>query len=192
MTATDTLDHVTTSVARRVRQGHEAEFVEWTDRGIDLVRTFPGFLGGGWLRSSGESSDYHVVYRFETHDHLEAWMRSRARRSWLSSGRSIADDVATHRLSGVEGWFEPQSTLTEAVRVIGGPPPRWKQAVSIGVAFYAVSLLVNILLTPHLDTLNVALRTALVVMTCTPLMVYVVMPFVTARLRTWLVPRSEG
>jgi antibiotic biosynthesis monooxygenase (ABM) superfamily enzyme len=68
MAMTDTLEHVTTSVARRVREGHEADFVEWTDRGIDLVRTFPGFLGGGWLRSSAESSDYHVVYRFETHD----------------------------------------------------------------------------------------------------------------------------
>ncbi|MGB6274200.1 antibiotic biosynthesis monooxygenase [Rhodococcus sp. SBT000017] len=190
MTTTDTLDHVTTSVARRVRQGYEADFVEWTDRGMDLVRTFPGFLGGGWLRSSGNSSDYHVLYRFETHDNLDGWLRSDARRAWLSTGRPIADDVATHRLSGVEGWFEPQSNLTDAVRVIGGPPPRWKQAISIGVAFYAVSLLVNIVVTPHLTDLNVALRTALVVMMCTPLMVYVVMPFVTARLRRWLVPRS--
>ena len=116
MAMTDTLEHVTTSVARRVREGHEADFVEWTDRGIDLVRTFPGFLGGGWLRSSAESSDYHVVYRFETHDHLEAWLRSEARRDWLGRGRPIADDVVTHRLSGVEGWFEPQSNLTDAVR----------------------------------------------------------------------------
>ncbi|MBY4215125.1 antibiotic biosynthesis monooxygenase [Rhodococcus fascians] len=190
MAMTDTLEHVTTSVARRVREGHEADFVEWTDRGIDLVRTFPGFLGGGWLRSSAESSDYHVVYRFETHDHLEAWLRSEARRAWLGRGRPIADDVVTHRLSGVEGWFEPQSNLTDAVRVVGGPPPRWKQAVSIGVAFYAVSLLVNLVITPHLTHLNVALRTAVVVMMCTPLMVYVVMPFVTARLRKWLVPRG--
>lgn len=190
MTTTDTLDHVTTSVARRVRQGCEADFVEWTDRGMDIVRTFPGFLGGGWLRSSGDSNDYHVVYRFETHAELDAWLRSDARRTWLGTGRPIADDVATHRLSGVEGWFEPQSNLTDAVRVIGGPPPRWKQAVSIGVAFYAVSLLVNIVVTPHLTDLNVALRTALVVLMCTPLMVYVVMPFVTARLRRWLVPRS--
>lgn len=188
MTTTETLDHVTTSVVRRVRDGYRQRFVEWTDEGMELVNGFPGFLGGGWLRSSATSSDYHVVFRFESEADLDAWMRSDARRLWLRTGRPIADDVVMHRLSGVEGWFEPQSNLTHAVKVIGGPPPRWKQALTIGGAFYLVSLLVNSILTPHLMELHVGLRTAVVVLICTPIMIYLVMPYLTRRLHRWLRP----
>ncbi|BAH54772.1 hypothetical protein ROP_65250 [Rhodococcus opacus B4] len=55
---------VTTSVSRRVAAGREQEFLRWTDAGMAMAGTFPGFLGGGWLRAASDPEQYHVVYRF--------------------------------------------------------------------------------------------------------------------------------
>ncbi|GGG18351.1 antibiotic biosynthesis monooxygenase [Rhodococcoides trifolii] len=175
---------VTTSVVRRISDGREQEFVAWTDAGISIVRTFPGFLGGGWLRSSSDPSEYYVLYRFASDDTLDDWLASPLRKAWVARGEGVADDAATHRLTGIEGWFEPQSNLTNAVRVVGAPPPRWKQGITIWIAFFPLSLVLNFLVAPHIP--NVVLRTLVLTLINTPLMVYVLLPFITARLAPWL------
>ncbi|GAA1480959.1 antibiotic biosynthesis monooxygenase [Gordonia sinesedis] len=177
--------HVTTSVARRIRPGREHDFVAWTDAGIALARTFPGFLGGGWLRSAKQPDEYYVVYRFADERSLADWDSSSVRKAWLSHGEGVAIDYATHRLSGVEGWFEPQSHLTQAVRVPDAPP-RWKQAVTIWLGFFPLSLAINVLVVAHLGTMPLVVKTLIATLINTPLMVYLVLPWLTARLRRWL------
>ncbi|MCX6469925.1 MAG: antibiotic biosynthesis monooxygenase [Corynebacteriales bacterium] len=178
--------HVTTSVARRIEPGREHDFLAWTDAGIALVRTFPGFLGGGWLRSPSDPCEYYVLFRFASESDLEDWMASPIRRAWLSRGEGVAVEQVVHRLSGVEGWFEPQSTLTHAVRVVGAPPPRWKQAITIWLGFFPLSLAINFGVIAHLDGVPLAAKTLIATVINTPLMVYLVLPWITARLRRWL------
>ena len=185
--STSTSTAVTTSVARRITPGREQDFVAWTDAGISVLRTFDGFLGGGWLRSSTDPHEYYVLYRFDSDAHLQEWLSSSFRRAWVARGVGVADDHVTHRLTGVEGWFEPQSTLTDAVRVVGAPPPRWKQAIVIWSAFFPLSLLLNTLVSEYLSV-GLVLRTLLVTLVSTPLMVYVLLPFITARVKRWLTP----
>lgn len=190
----DDTAHVTTSVARRIEAGHEHDFVTWTDAGIALARTFPGFLGGGWLRSTKHPDEYYVVYRFADAAALADWNDSPVRKAWLTRGEGVAVEYATHRLSGIEGWFEPQSHLTNAVRVVAGdsaaatsaPPPRWKQTITIWLGFFPMSLLINFLLIPHLGALPLAVKTLIATLVNTPLMVYLVLPWITARLARWL------
>lgn len=182
----DGVTHVTTSVARRIESGREHDFVTWTDAGIALARTFPGFLGGGWLRSSRTPDEYYVVYRFVDEAALEDWNSSPVRRAWLSRGEGVAAEYATHRLSGIEGWFEPQQHLTHAVRVLGSPPARWKQAITIWLGFFLVSVALNYLLVAHLGALPLVVKTLVVTLISTPLMVYLVLPWLTARLKRWL------
>lgn len=179
-------EHVTTSVARRIEAGREHDFLAWTDAGMALARTFPGFLGGGWLRSAQDSSDYYVVYRFDNEAQMDDWVRSPVRRAWLSRGEGVAVESAVHRLSGIEGWFEPQSTLTNAVRVVGAPPARWKQAITIWLGFFPLSLLINFAVVAHLDGVPLVLKTLIATLINTPLMVYLVLPWITARLSRWL------
>jgi len=126
-----------------------------------------------------------VVYRFADEDTLDAWTTSPARKVWVGRGTGLAQDTVTHRLTGVEGWFEPQSTLTHAVRV-SAPPPRWKQAVTIWLGFFPISLLIAMFVTPRLSALDVVTRTVVASVVTTPVMVFVVLPFLTGRLRRWL------
>lgn len=178
--------NVTTSVARRIEPGREHDFVTWTDAGMALARTFPGFLGGGWLRSTKHPQEYYVVYRFADDEALADWNSSPVRKAWLARGAGVAVEYATHQLSGIEGWFEPQSHLTQAVRVMGMPPARWKQAITIWLGFFPLSLLINYLVIAHLGTMPLAVKTLIATLINTPLMVYLVLPWITARLARWL------
>ncbi|WP_248489055.1 antibiotic biosynthesis monooxygenase [Tsukamurella sp. PLM1] len=180
-----------TSVARRIAPGREHDFIAWTDAGIALARTYPGFLGGGWVRSVDEPDVYFVIYRFASDDELAGWQRSRVRKHWLERCAGLAVETATHRLSGIEGWFGPQSdgagvTASPVVAV----PPRWKQAVAIWLGFFPLSLLINFLVLPHLplpsDGWGLVARTLIATLINTPLMVFLVLPWVTARIKPWL------
>lgn len=181
---------VTTSVARKIEPGREHEFITWTDAGIALIRTFPGFLGAGWMKSTSVPGEYYVVFRFASAGELADWERSPLRKHWLSRGTGVAVQTSTHRLSGIEGWFEPQSNLTNAVK-IAPPPKRWKQAASIWMGFFPLSLAINFLVMPQLDFLEASgwelvPRTLIATIINTPIMVYLVLPFITGRIRGWL------
>lgn len=178
--------HVTASVARKITPGREHDFVTWTDAGIALARTFPGFLGGGWLRNSRFDDEYYVVYRFADDAALDDWQNSPVRKAWLSRGEGVAVEYATHRLSGIEGWFEPQQHLTNAVRMSEAPPARWKQAITIWLGFFPLSLAINYLVIAHLGDIPLAVKTLIATLINTPLMVYIVLPWLTARLKRWL------
>lgn len=182
-----------TSVARRIAPGREHDFIAWTDAGIALARTYPGFLGGGWVRSVHEPDEYFVIYRFASDDELAQWQRSRVRKHWLERGAGMAVETATHRLSGIEGWFTPDDSPNTGpiAAPIAPVPPRWKQAVAIWLGFFPLSLLINFLVLPHLTFLpphgwGLVGRTLIATLINTPLMVFLVLPWVTARLRPWL------
>lgn len=181
-----------TSVARRIEPGREHDFVAWTDAGIALARTYPGFLGGGWVRSVEQADEYFVIYRFESERHLDEWQRSRVRKHWLERGAGMAVETATHRLSGIEGWFAPQPDGAGPVAApVVKVPPRWKQAVAIWLGFFPLSLLINFLVLPHLTVLpahgwGLVARTLIATLINTPLMVFLVLPWVTARIKPWL------
>ncbi|MCZ4590519.1 antibiotic biosynthesis monooxygenase (plasmid) [Rhodococcus opacus] len=108
---------VTTSVTRRIPHGSKHEFLTWTERGIALAQRYPGFLGGGWLRSPTVPDHYHIVYRFRSHHDFDRWLTSGDRRSWAEGAPHTATDTTTTRLTGVEGWFDH--------RPAHAPVPRW-------------------------------------------------------------------
>lgn len=174
---------VTTAVARQVEPGREADFERWSEAGIALARTFPGFLGGGWVRTGAGSDTFHVLYRFDDADALAGWSGSAARSAWVRRGAGVATDAAIRRHTGIEGWFAPDAAAGDAA---APAPARWKQAVTIWLGFFPVNLLLSWLLLPRLDALDVVTRTFATSLLITPLMVYLVLPFVTARLAGWL------
>jgi antibiotic biosynthesis monooxygenase (ABM) superfamily enzyme len=171
------------SITRRVDGNRLAEVTHWVQSGVNLANTYEGFLGSGWVRAHADSDEWHMLYRFADADTLEAWEASEDRADWLYAGRELVEVSRVERRTGIEGWFdEPQPGVPAA-------PPRWKQAVTIWLGFFPLSLLfasVASAFVPGWHTLW-PLATVLITTLClTPIMTYVLLPFVTRLLQPWL------
>ena len=80
----------------------------------------------------------------------------------------------------------PRSQIAEPGVAPPPAPRRWKQAVTIWLGFFPVSLVAAYLLMPYLEGLNPALRTLISTLVLTPIMTYLVLPRVTRLLQPWL------
>ncbi|MGA8258430.1 MAG: antibiotic biosynthesis monooxygenase [Nocardioides sp.] len=180
---------VTVAVTRHLAAGHEAEMMSWLNAGINLAERFPGFLGAGWVRPEAGSETWHMLYRFSDHDSLLHWELSPQRQWWRSSasGLGVVEDRSERR-TGIEGWFDvPQSTLVVDVpRSTPAAPPRWKQASTIFLVFFPLSVLANWVSREYLDDVVLPLRVLITVLVMTPVMTYVALPWVTRQLQWWL------
>ena len=80
----------TVVIAQHVRPGQEAEYLRWQTEINDLCRTFPGFEAAEIVPAMpGVQDDDVVVFRFDSAEHLEVWLRSEARRALLARGQSL-------------------------------------------------------------------------------------------------------
>ena len=154
-----------------------------------MAERFDGFLGAGWVRSGDE--DWHMLYRFDSRAHLDAWERSSERMRWLRSAADLVEHRRTEYRTGIEGWFDEPETRTvqdaaQATRMTAPAPPRWKQATVIWLAFFPTSLALAYLLAPVGGDWPVVLRVLVSTLLATPWMTYLFLPFVTRLFARWL------
>ena len=178
---------VTVAITRRADPSRTAEMIAWVNAGTTLAEDFPGFLGTGWVRPDADSDEWHMLYRFADEESLRNWEESPQRRWWLSSAEGFVEHTRVERRTGIEGWFDPPQER-EVSEAAGAPPapPRWKQAVTIWLGFFPVSLLAAVTLNHLIVDLNVVLRTLISTLCLTPIMTYLVLPQVTRLLQPWL------
>ncbi|KPX32764.1 MULTISPECIES: hypothetical protein [Pseudomonas syringae group] len=167
---------VTLMVARRVAHGRYQEMMAWLHEGELLATDFPGYLGSGVLAPPPGDDEFQIIFRFTDQHTMHAWEHSASRRSWLVRGSGLFAQPSEHRVSGIDGWFG----------AVDQRPPRWKQAVTIWLAFFPVSLIFNFLLGPLLNHLDLLPRIMISTAVLTPLMVYLFIPLSTRLLASWL------
>ncbi len=126
-----------------------------------------------------------MLYRFADAESLHAWDESPERRWWIESAAELMEITRVEHRTGIEGWFEQPGDVNVSVpeTVV---PPRWKQAVSIFLPFFPLSLLANFLLHPLTSNWPLPLAVLLNVCLLTPLMTYIFLPASTRLLRPWL------
>ncbi|MBU4610730.1 antibiotic biosynthesis monooxygenase [Achromobacter sp. GG226] len=167
---------VTLLITRRVAAGRYDDFLAWIRRGESLAQTYAGHLGSGVLSPPPGGDDYQIVFRFIDDASLTAWAGSAERQQWLAEGADLVHEARVARASGLEGWFGTSA------------PPRWKQAITIWLVFFPVSLLFTTFVGGYLEGLPVVLRVLASTALLTPVMVFVFIPLATRLLRRWLVP----
>jgi antibiotic biosynthesis monooxygenase (ABM) superfamily enzyme len=168
---------VTVTIARRVAPGREADFEEFSSALTREATKHVGFLGAGMLRPGHVGEPWHVVFRFDSIEHLHAWEFSAERAELLAAGEDLVNSTDVQRVTGLETWFALPSRTAPA-------PPRWKMfAVSV-VGIFLLQLAFNLALQPL--ALPVVLRVALVAVAVTALMTWLVMPRVARLLQDWL------
>lgn len=176
---------VTVSITRHIDPAHTDEMVAWIRAGGALAVRFPGFLGTGWVRPGPDSDDWHMLYRFDSQESLDAWERSSQRAWWLGAAQGLVGESRVERRTGIEGWFdEPSSVDAQDLRPGPAAPPRWKQAIVIWLAFFPLSLLASWALS-HLQMV-LPLRVLASTLVMTPVMTYVALPRMTRALDWWL------
>ena len=176
---------ITVSITRFVDPSQARQFAAWARSGEDLMSTYAGYLGSGWIRPDPDSNEWHMLFRFTDAQSLATWQGSGERQWWVASALGMVEHSPEERRTGIEGWFDTPSSV-EVIRNAASAPPRWKQMVSIFIVFFPLSLLANWALSPITHDWWLVFRVLLTVVLVTPVMTYLAMPLVTRALRPWL------
>lgn len=172
-------DVVTLVVRHRVKAGQEPAYERWLRRITRIASTYPGHLGVNVMRDVGQ---FVCVLRFAGTLELQTWLDSSERRLLIEEVTPLlAEGDQTQVDASREFWFTP-STLA--------PPPRWKQASITFLVILPLSLLVPLLWQPvfaRLPWLGGYLPSNLLItLSIVLLVVYLLMPRVTAWFAGWL------
>jgi uncharacterized protein len=175
---------VTTTVTRRIKPGHEVAYEGFLAGIITAASQFPGHLGAEVYRpQTAAAGEYRVVYRFDTAQHLRAWLDSPEHAAWLARAEPhVLGPLHRQVLTGLEAWF------TLPTQPAAPPPPRYKMAVLTWVTIFPLITGVVIASAPLIGGLALVVRLAVTTAVTVALMTWVVMPRVTRLLHRWLYP----
>jgi uncharacterized protein len=181
----DTAGPVTTTVTRRVKPGHEPFYEQFLEGVTAAASRFPGHVGVEVFRpESASAGEYRVVYRFDTGEHLRAWLDSDERASWLERAEPhVIGPMRTRFVTGLETWF------TLPGQPAAPPPPPYKMSLVTWITIFPLITLVVVVLDPLLEGLERIPRLAVTTAVTVPIMTWLIMPRVTRLLRGWLYPR---
>ncbi|MEZ5220255.1 MAG: antibiotic biosynthesis monooxygenase [Ilumatobacteraceae bacterium] len=142
---------VTVTVARRIRPGHEAEFLAWAEEVIEAVRPFAGFLGAAVFHPGETNGEYQIVVRFVDGMHLRAWERSAVRHELMTRSEPFVTGARLQRTVGVDAWFEAAAHAPLQ--------RRWWHRTLVDVAWvFPVSMLSTLFVSPVVGDLPVVAR----------------------------------
>jgi uncharacterized protein len=174
---------ITTAVTRRVRPGHEAVYEQVLEGMIATAREFPGHLGVEVFRPQTTAGEYRTVYRFDSDEHLRAWLDSDEHATWLERAEPhVIGPLRRTLVTGLETWFTLPGQPSAA------PPAPYKMALLTWITIFPLITAIVALTGPLLKDLPLVVRLGITTALAVPLMTWVVMPRVTRLLRRWLYP----
>jgi uncharacterized protein len=175
----------TVVITHRVGIHKHAQYERWLEEIAPLCRAAPGCLDWHVVRPvPGVTETYTVIIRFDTTEHLKAWMDSGERARLIAKAQPWfvgTDDF--HVSSGLDFWFTPAGAKAKL-------PVRWKQYLVTWSAIFPLALVTPYLVLPFLRLLGVPAHPVPTTLAITGvvvfLMVYVVMPRYTRLVQRWL------
>jgi uncharacterized protein len=174
---------VTTSVTRRVKRGHEAQYEEFLEGIIAAASRYPGYLGAEVFRPDSPGGEYRIIYRFDDAEHLRRWLDSADHAAWLERAEPhAAGATQTQYLTGLESWF------TLAAEPGTPPPPPYKMALLTWMTIFPLITGIIALFGSTLARIPLVPRLAITTAIAVPVMTWILMPRVTRVLRRWLYP----
>lgn len=177
---------VTVLIARRVAPDAVPRFEAAMQGMLAAAEAFAGHLGGQLMQPdpSADSTDpllYHVVFAFDTEEHLAAWQSSPERAHWLA--QVLPHTVGAqqlHRVTGLDYWFAPPHSTTRPA------PPRWKVATVTWLGIFPTVLLLFLTVAPLLESWYLVPRVMVITVLVVLIMTWGVAPRLTRWLHPWL------
>jgi uncharacterized protein len=178
-------DGATEFIVTAVKPGKEAEFRDWAARIDDLESTFPGFRGSYIAPSESGDNLWTTLVRFDSVEHLNAWLDSPQRKKILKEGEDLVERFLAHRVdSSFPGWV-PRDPVT------GKPPSMWKTASLVLLTLFPVVMLELKFLNPMLHGLNPALGTFIGNAISVSLTTWPLMPLAIRLFHPYLFPENQ-
>jgi antibiotic biosynthesis monooxygenase (ABM) superfamily enzyme len=177
---------VTAVISHDVRPGREREFERWQEKALREQEKYPGFMGTEFFKPvEGIQDHWVVVFRYDTREHLDAWLDSSSRERLLKEGQDYFASYEVRKVgTAFGGWFRFGSGEEEQV------PPNWKQAMTVVLALYPTVMALNLTVGHEFDVLGVPGYLGLFFgnVLSVSILTWLLMPLVNRALAFWLRP----
>ncbi|MDQ3636412.1 MAG: antibiotic biosynthesis monooxygenase [Actinomycetota bacterium] len=178
-------DMVTEIITVSVKPGMEEAYRDWVDRVRQVEAKFPGYQG---LQLQppipGLQDDWVSLLRFDTSEHLNAWLESDARRVALEEVEPFIDKREQQVATAFSGWF----TFGDAP---GQVPPNWKQSMIVLLTLYPIVMLEQLFLNPLLHSLGMAEAIFIGNLISVAATGFLLIPLALRAFEWWLLPRPN-
>jgi len=178
-------DMVTEIITVSVKPGMEEAYRDWVDRIRQVEARFPGYQGLELQPPiPGLQDDWVSLLRFDTAEHLNAWLESDARRTALKEVEQFTDTRERQVATAFSGWF----TFADAP---GQVPPSWKQSMIVLLTLYPIVMLEQMFLNPLLHSLDMAEAIFIGNLLSVAATGFVLIPLALRAFEWWLLPKSN-
>ena len=176
---------VTEIITVSVKPGMEEEYHAWVDRIRQMEAKFPGYRG---LQLQppipGIQDDWVSLLRFDSSEHLNAWLESDARRAALKEIEPFIDRSEQQVATAFSGWFTFGDTTSQV-------PPNLKQGMIVLLVLFPVVMLELLYLSPLLRSLNLAVATFVGNLLSVAALTWVLVPWANRAFDWWLRPMPD-
>ncbi len=178
---------VTAVIRTHVAPEAENDFKAWHDRVLASESGYEGFAGCELQPPiEGLQDDWVTLLRFDSQQHLDAWLQSPERQALVHEADRFIDRSNIRRVrTSFEGWFD-----------FGGPevppPPAWKMTMIVLLALFPVVMLELMFLDPLLDWLDESPATFIGNALSVSATGFLLVSLASRALRWWLSPAPDA
>ena len=178
---------VTAVISTRVAPEREQAYRAWQRQALIVEATFPGFQGVRLEPPvAGIQDSWVSALRFDSYEHLQAWLQSPERRRLVEA----ADFDQDEGIRVVRGDLETRFSLTN--RPVAATVPAWKQNMILLLVLHPLAFLLAVwVLGPHLINHGVPVSLALFIgaVIKVALLGYLLVPWANRLFGWWLTPK---
>jgi antibiotic biosynthesis monooxygenase (ABM) superfamily enzyme len=170
----------------RVRPGMEGRYREWAARMQQAQARYPGYRGTYLQPPEAGGTHWITMLRFDTTEHLNAWMAAPERAALLRETREFIEGEELMRLAtSFPGWvrIDPET---------GKGPPDWKTALLVLLGLYPIVVVELLYLNPLLSGLPPAVGTFVGNVLSVAATSFLTMPYFVRTFDWWLFAESKG
>ena len=169
-----------------VKPGMEEAYRDRVERIRLMEAKFPGYQGLELQPPIPRLQDDWVsLLRFDTAEHLNAWLESDARRDALEEVEPFIDRRERQVTSAFSGWF----TFGDAP---GHVPPSWKQTMIVLLTLYPIVMLEQMFLNSLLQSLDMAEAIFIGNTLSVAATGFLLIPLALRAFEWWLLPRPNN
>jgi antibiotic biosynthesis monooxygenase (ABM) superfamily enzyme len=181
-----------------LKVGAEGGFAKWVEDIANAQQSsFPGYLGSEVIRPMNcGDREYISIFRYDTYEHLKAWMTSDRRDSLIDQVQEHLETPVLVTYHSLEHWFVAPSTISidqnenddNDAAAAAGPPPKYKMAVVVFLVIWFQVHFINPNTIGKITALSPLAKESLGTLLITILTTYVFMPIATRLFAFWLFP----